>query len=637
MLPRSDMEGMAQGVVDTLSPMFNPSSDLTVSPPRFGFAYRPYRGPTSLSNGRNIPHGLSLRKYDLQRVGSQQYEHLLLSESRNLKDHNSQVVIWGLAAVSAYRAYNDSTTLAHATTIWDQVSPYQIQPRDAANGFAASVNASIPATCNGSTVVGGVFAYPPGSQFPGAAQRPTDVDGETVGAFVALSAHLYELTSEQKYLAAAISGAEFLQNHMQAGNVSLDTFSVGPCQVLSLQPYTYITGFTIWGLSVLATHNASWTPFLNSLISTSVPYTGWTSGLNGIVTEGSSDGSQSFSQPNDVLTDGTCSCLKAVWIRGLHEAWTRMDPAFDSAKFIEAYLYVQFNALRDLALNPANNSYSPDWQGPAIEPVLSWGQLNALDVMNAAFAMAPAPTSSSVGVSTSTSYTTSTAITAVSTGAAQPATSKRSQSHLAIIIGVLVSVAGLGLIAVLFVIIPCLRRHRKKQAFPDRDLDLIGRVTRSEQVEQAVEAAYGINPFMDQTGAGPIAARGSNFESETRDLKNDILGYTVQVETGGSEHTALSPSTSAWDVAGDTASDAGGAPTNMINHPPLSPPISHNRSFVLDPHTDVLDGEMARRTEVLQLPQLITGLMNLLSTFQHEQAQAQHGSPPPRYDEADDR
>lgn len=58
--------------------------------------------------------------------------------------------MWGLAAASAYRAYNDSTSLGYAQATWDQVSVFQIQPSDAAKGFASAVNASIPSTCNGS-------------------------------------------------------------------------------------------------------------------------------------------------------------------------------------------------------------------------------------------------------------------------------------------------------------------------------------------------------------------------------------------------------------------------------------------------------------------------------------------------------
>ncbi|KAJ3525734.1 hypothetical protein NM688_g8360 [Phlebia brevispora] len=327
--PRNDMEGMAQSVVDTLSPMFNASGvipTLTADQPAYLMA------------------AISRTDY---LSGNTTYKELVLNNMNTFVSLNPAISttiipIWGLAAASAFRAYNDSTSLALAVQTWNQVSPYQIQPQDADSGLATAIHDPIPASCNGSSVVGGVFAYPSGSTAQDAQLRPTAVDGETLGAFVALSAHLYELTGDSKYLNAAESGAEFLQNHMQAPQgVSLDTFTVAGCQAVDIQPLTYITGFSIWGLSVLATHNTSWTSFLNTLVSTSVPYTGWTNSSSGIVTEGSSDETDNFAQPSDVLTDGTTSCLKAVWIRGLHEAWTRMDPTSAPAKYIEAYLYVQ--------------------------------------------------------------------------------------------------------------------------------------------------------------------------------------------------------------------------------------------------------------------------------------------------------
>ena len=57
--------------------------------------------------------------------------------------------MWGLAAASAYRAYNASASLGYAQRMWDQVSPFQIQPSDAAAGFSKTINASIPSACNG--------------------------------------------------------------------------------------------------------------------------------------------------------------------------------------------------------------------------------------------------------------------------------------------------------------------------------------------------------------------------------------------------------------------------------------------------------------------------------------------------------
>ena len=74
-----------------------------------------------------------------------------------------------------------------------------------------------------------------------------------------LSGHLFEFTQDSKYLDAAIAGAEFIQNHMQEFPIIRDTFTVAGCQAPDLPGYTYITGFTIWGLSILSTYNSTWT------------------------------------------------------------------------------------------------------------------------------------------------------------------------------------------------------------------------------------------------------------------------------------------------------------------------------------------------------------------------------------------
>lgn len=75
-----------------------------------------------------------------------------------------------------------------------------------------------------------------------------------------LSAQLFEITGENQYLAAAESAAEFTSAHLYSGSIIQDTFLVDTCQIDAIPAYSYASGFTIWGLSILATHNQSWTP-----------------------------------------------------------------------------------------------------------------------------------------------------------------------------------------------------------------------------------------------------------------------------------------------------------------------------------------------------------------------------------------
>lgn len=59
--------------------------------------------------------------------------------------------MWGLAAITAYKAYNDTTALGHAVNMWEQLSPYQITQNDISLGTAASIGSPIPASCNNGT------------------------------------------------------------------------------------------------------------------------------------------------------------------------------------------------------------------------------------------------------------------------------------------------------------------------------------------------------------------------------------------------------------------------------------------------------------------------------------------------------
>lgn len=92
--------------------------------------------------------------------------------------------------------------------------------------------------------------------------------------------------------------------------------------------------------------------------------------------------------------------MKAIYIRGLYEAFIRSPSDTDLRILIHSYVDVQvcrelkgrmehyifllqYNALLDLASNPGSNIYSPAWEGPP-QGFTTWGQLAALDVLNSA-------------------------------------------------------------------------------------------------------------------------------------------------------------------------------------------------------------------------------------------------------------
>ena len=77
-----------------------------------------------------------------------------------------------------------------------------------------------------------------------------------------LSAYLFEITSNQTYLSAATLSADFVRAHMYTRGAILDTIRLSTnslnCSNLNFYSYSHVTGYTILGLAVLASHDASY-------------------------------------------------------------------------------------------------------------------------------------------------------------------------------------------------------------------------------------------------------------------------------------------------------------------------------------------------------------------------------------------
>ncbi|KAJ7663952.1 endo-1,6-alpha-mannosidase [Mycena polygramma] len=222
---------------------------------------------------------------------------------------------------------------------------------------------AIQSTCGGATMAGGVF------------WRPT-TDDQSVNSITTgfvpsrVSAFLAEYTKDAKYTTAAILSANWIKAHnINANDLVLDTVNAFDC---STSPatwlFTYNSGKYIEGLSVLAavTGDAQWSTLMINILNSAVKTTAW-EGSDGIITEGVSTTSNN---------DGVG--FKAVFIRGIHEAWTRNPSNTALRTLIHSYGDVQYNALLDLAAN--GDTYSSNWHGPP-QSFTSWGQLAALDVL----------------------------------------------------------------------------------------------------------------------------------------------------------------------------------------------------------------------------------------------------------------
>ncbi|KAJ3480126.1 hypothetical protein NLI96_g8573 [Meripilus lineatus] len=345
---------------------------------------------------------------------------------------------WGLAAMYGYHAYQDQQLLQVAISNWNNTYQYFITPQDAASGTHPERNVSFPSQCNGGTTAGGVFWHVD-------LHSDAGVNGETVASFMALTAYLYEATNDTKYYDAATLTATFIETQLYDKTVVTDGIGLVTCYPDRLT-LTYNSGYFIEALAIYAkvTNSVDWTSFLHKLVATAIKFPSWT-GDNGVITEVPPG-------PTDADTNSIRHTLKAIFIRGLYVAWSRADPTSEMAKLIRAYIMVQFNSIMNVATVPGANQFSPTWFGPPAGRLLPWGQVAALDVLNAALGLAlhPAPEASA----TPTGIVDSTIVPEPTS----PITRQERKQHNVPLIAGLTSVGGV--IICLLVVIVVVRRLR---------------------------------------------------------------------------------------------------------------------------------------------------------------------------------
>ncbi|KAF7317604.1 Glycoside hydrolase family 76 protein [Mycena kentingensis (nom. inval.)] len=273
---------------------------------------------------------------------------------------NDDAMWWAQAALYAHRAYNDANLLAHAVDVWNHVSTFALTTAQASAGRIPTKSFNIQPTCNGQTMAGGVFWQ--------TATNNNAINSITTGLYMTLSAFLADTTGDAKYRNAAILSANWIKNHqINPNGIILDTVNADCTTTPANWLFTYNSGKFIEGLSVLGaiTGDASWTNLMINTLNSAVKSTAW-QGSDGIITEGASPNSNN---------DGVG--FKAVFIRALHEAWTRVPSNQALRTLIHSYGDVQMNALLDLAAT--GSTYSSAWHGPA-QAFTTWGQMAALDV-----------------------------------------------------------------------------------------------------------------------------------------------------------------------------------------------------------------------------------------------------------------
>ncbi|CAL1698178.1 unnamed protein product [Somion occarium] len=318
----------------------------------------------NLTYGQNGHMLSSIALHDLI-AGNQDNNAILNFGCIRCPDVASETLSWALAAINAYRAYRRDLFLSTAAAVWNQINDgCVITADDASKGSHPIKTVTLPAQCNGTSVVGGVFLY---------GTNPTNlgVNIHTIGAFMTLSSLLFEATGNGTYSDSAGQSFEFIRSHLYDGNIIHDRIDLATCMQMDLQSSN--SGFVIEGLSVYAdtTSNGPASDLLKNLIPSAMKYAQWT-GSDGIVFE---------------TTSATSTGNKGTYIRGLHEAWSRLDKNSDLAKLIQSYVLVQYNALLDLAKSPSDDFYSPGWEGPQATELLPSGQYFAASVLNSALSM----------------------------------------------------------------------------------------------------------------------------------------------------------------------------------------------------------------------------------------------------------
>ncbi|THH00726.1 hypothetical protein EW026_g1856 [Hermanssonia centrifuga] len=241
----------------------------------------------------------------------------------------SPTMTWALAAIYAHRAYDNQSLLNLSTQVWEQQNKFVVP-----------------------------------SQFIQRSQVP--------GTNVSLAENLRQCD----YCRSRDESELFVKSHMFNGTVVIDRVDMHSCDKVAHEAVTYDSGLFIEGLSVYSNQsdqtNAMWAPFLDQVVQEAVVFSGWT-GPDGINFEYERGNRQSGAQIG----------LRSVFIRGLFEAWSRMDQTSSTARLVESYVIVQYNALLDFASN-RSNLYSPLWHGPPATALTPQGQLAALDTLNSA-------------------------------------------------------------------------------------------------------------------------------------------------------------------------------------------------------------------------------------------------------------
>ncbi|VDB86676.1 unnamed protein product [Peniophora sp. CBMAI 1063] len=284
---------------------------------------------------------------------------------------NIDTATFGLAEIAASVAYGNETRVRVAIRNFDFMHDDFVNSTVAQSGIYPH---GLDPECG--TSLAGLFFF-------GHDVNNIEVHSSAIGSWIALSARLYEITRNSTYLSASEQSIGFMQTYMvdpsNASAVVSGTFDPVSCAVVNPGAATADdVGFYIEGLSIVAnlTSNATYTQMLNELIPAVVSFRTWHS----------TDG---------ILTIDAAYCSKGILIRGLLEARLRNPHNTNLVSLIDSYITIQMNALQRNAYL-GGGDYAISWRAGLSQSEVynTVANIEALDVMNAAFAISSANASS---------------------------------------------------------------------------------------------------------------------------------------------------------------------------------------------------------------------------------------------------
>ncbi|KAG7086105.1 hypothetical protein E1B28_003619 [Marasmius oreades] len=285
---------------------------------------------------------------------------------------SSDYVSYSIISSRAYTAYQDSHFLTTAQQLWDFGRAHCISGEDIKSKRIATKSLSLRSTCDGKTLVGGVFTV--GSMailwivaltdiLKTSDAKDGELESESTSAFLILSTLLAEVTSNATYIEAATQTLQFLRNfaYFPSSNgvdgqrriFALDD-SNQPCHSDIVPDWYPITGDLIEGLSILASIQDDTST--ENLLSGRLQQVINSSTL--LRQDQRPDGILNMNMTLDGYPTGD-----PYLVRGLTTAYkkNRIDPVMSD--YIKGFLNVQYDALLSNARLPGN-LYGGSWIGP---------------------------------------------------------------------------------------------------------------------------------------------------------------------------------------------------------------------------------------------------------------------------------